>query len=151
VDVSLDVSATWVVHLAARRSARSATARGYEGPLEARVTLDRPHAIEITFLAIATIYSLTLPLKRTLALFDAAVLITLFVLYAIRISRAPAEEPHLVGPARLIGDLPPARRRTVVVVMLLAAAGVILASAEPFAQSHVDPCDRSAFGSFLPL
>ena len=27
-------------------------------------------------------------------------------LYAIRISRAPAEEPHLVGPAELIGSLP---------------------------------------------
>src|SRR5204863_9128657 len=73
----------------------------------------------------------------------------LFVLYAIRISRAPAEEPHLVGPARLIGDLPPARRRTVVVVMLVAAAGVILASAEPFAQSLVDTGEQFGIDTFL--
>jgi len=138
-----------VVLLAAWRITRIARDRGYEGPLETQVTLDRPHTIEITFLAIATIYSLTLPLKRTLALFDAAVLITLFVLYAIRISRAPAEEPHLVGPARLIGDLPPARRRTVVVVMLVAAAGVILASAEPFAQSLVDTGEQFGIDTFL--
>lgn len=138
-----------VVLLAAWRITRVARTRGYEGPLDTEVTLDRPHAIEITFLAIATIYSLTLPLKRTLALFDAVVLITLFVLYAIRISRAPAEEPHLVGPARLIGELPPARRRTVVIVMLLAAAGVILASAEPFAQSLVDTGEQFGIDTFL--
>ena len=138
-----------VVLLAAWRITRITRDRGYEGPLETQVTLDRPHTIEITFLAIATIYSLTLPLKRTLALFDAAVLITLFVLYAIRISRAPAEEPHLVGPARLIGDLPTARRRTVVIVMLLAAAGVILASAEPFAQSLVDTGEQFGIDTFL--
>src|SRR6266542_4765058 len=106
-----------VVLLAAWRITRIARTHNYEGQIDTAVTLDRPHAIDITFLAIATIYSLTLPLKRTLALFDAAVLITLFLLYAIRISRAPAEEPHLVGPARLIGDLPPARRRAVVAVM----------------------------------
>ncbi len=138
-----------VVLLAGWRITRIARAQSYEGPVDTHVTLDRPHAIEITFLAIATIYSLTLPLKRTLALFDAAVLITLFLLYAIRISRAPAEEPHLVGPARLIGDLPPARRRTVVVVMLLAAAGVILASAEPFAQSLVDTGEQFGIDTFL--
>jgi cation:H+ antiporter len=138
-----------VVLLAAWRITRIARERRYEGPLETQVTLDRPHSIEITFLAIATIYSLTLPLKRTLALFDAAVLITLFVLYAIRISRAPAEEPHLVGPARLIGELPTARRRTVVIVMLLAAAGVILASAEPFAQSLVDTGEQFGLDTFL--
>jgi cation:H+ antiporter len=138
-----------VVLLAAWRITRVARAQGYEGQLDTQVTLDRPHAIEITFLAIATIYSLTLPLKRTLALFDAVVLVGLFVLYAVRISRAPAEEPHLVGPARLIGELPPARRRTVVAVMLLAAASVILASAEPFAQSLVDTGEQFGIDQFL--
>ncbi|HEY4398595.1 MAG TPA: sodium/calcium exchanger protein, partial [Acidimicrobiia bacterium] len=60
-----------VVLLAAWRITRIARSQRYEGPLDTQVTLDRPHTIEITFLAIATIYSLTLPLKRTLALFDA--------------------------------------------------------------------------------
>jgi cation:H+ antiporter len=138
-----------VVLLAAWRITRIARTHRYEGEIDTSVTLDRPHAIEITFLAIATIYSLTLPLKRTLALFDAVVLVGLFVLYAFRIGRAPAEEPHLVGPARLIGDLPRARRRTVVVVMLLAAAGVILVSAEPFAQALVDTGTQFGIDQFL--
>ena len=71
--------------------------------------LERPHAIEITFLALATAYSLTLPFKHTLTIFDSVVLITIFLAFVFRLWRAPAEEPHLVGPARLIGDLPTRR------------------------------------------
>ena len=76
--------------------------------------LGRSHSVEIAFLVVATVYSLTLPLKRTLTLFDSVVLIGLFVAYLVRIARAPAEEPHLVGPAELIGSLPTTRRRVVV-------------------------------------
>ena len=43
---------------------------GYTGELDTDVHLERPHAIEITFLALATLYSLTLPLKHTLTIFD---------------------------------------------------------------------------------
>src|SRR6266508_3901365 len=97
-----------VVLLAAWRITRIARAQRYEGPVDTHVTLDRPHAIEITFLAVASVYSLTLPLKRTLSPVDSVLLVGLFVWYAVRISRAPAEEPHLVGPAELIGRLPTA-------------------------------------------
>src|SRR5215831_17752702 len=43
-----------VVLLAAWRLTRIARAQGYEGPLDTDVTLDRPHAIEIAFLAVAS-------------------------------------------------------------------------------------------------
>jgi len=39
------------------------------------VVLDRTHAVELAFLAVATVYSLTLPLKTTVTLVDAAVLV----------------------------------------------------------------------------
>src|SRR5262249_56901205 len=106
-----------VVLLAAWRMTRIAWTRGYEGPLDTDVTLDRPHAIEIAFLAVASIYSLTLPLKRTLSPVDTLVLVSLFVWYAVRISRAPAAEPHLSGPAELIGRLSAAKRRRLVRLM----------------------------------
>jgi cation:H+ antiporter len=138
-----------VVLLAAWRITRIARTRGYEGEIDTAVTLDRPHAIEITFLAIATLYSLTLPLKRTLSLFDAVVLVSLFVVYTLRISRAPAGEPDLVGPAQFIGALPNARRRLVVIVMLCLAAGVILISAEPFADALVSTGERFGISTFL--
>lgn len=99
------------------------------------VELERSHGIDIAFLTIATMYSLSLPLKRTLTLLDAAVLVSIFAVYLVRISRAPAEEPHLVGPAQYVGNLPVGQRRASVIGLLAFAAAVILACAEHFAES----------------
>src|SRR6185369_15814144 len=131
------------------RMKKIARERGYQGPLDNEVKLDRSHSVEIAFLMVATIYSLTLCLKRTLTLFDSVVLIGLFVAYLIRIARAPAEEPHLVGPSELIGSLPKVQRRVVVGLMLLFAAGVILLSAEHFAESLVDTGKQFGVDEFL--
>lgn len=101
------------------------------------VALERAHSVELGYLAIATAYSLTLPLKKTVTLVDAAVLIGIFIAYTIRISRAPASEPELIGPARYLATFTPARRRTAVVLLLAVAAGIILLCAEPFADALV--------------
>jgi cation:H+ antiporter len=101
------------------------------------ISLARTHAVEIAFLGIATLYSLTLPLKHSITLFDAGVLIGLFLLYMLRLSRAPAEEPHLVGPARWLGSFPERRRRVTVVALFVWAAFVIVLCAEPFAHALV--------------
>ena len=138
-----------VVVLAAWRITRIARDQGYKGELDTDVTLDRPHAIEITFLAIASLYSLTLPLKRTLSPVDTVLLVGLFIWYAVRISRAPAEQPHLVGPAELVGRLPKARRRMVVALLLVYSAAVILASAEPFAEALVTTGEEFGISTFL--
>src|SRR6478736_3484667 len=138
-----------VVLLAAWRMRRIAKADGYTGPLDDDVRLGRSHSIEIAFLGVATLYSLTLPFKRTLALFDAVVLIGLFIAYMVRVARAPAEEPHLVGPAQLIGSLPQTRRRIVVGALLLFAAGVILLCAEGFAEALVETGSEFGISKFL--
>jgi cation:H+ antiporter len=113
------------------------------------VKLDREHAVELSFLALATLYSLTLPLKHSITLIDAAVLVTLFVLYTVRVSRAPAEEPHLVGPARYIGTFATARRRTAVIGMGIFAAAVILLCAERFAEALVLSGEALGVSEFL--
>jgi cation:H+ antiporter len=66
------------------------------------------------------------------------VLVSIFVAYMIRISRAPAAEPHLVGPAAAIGTFPQGPRRAAVIGLFVASALVILACAEHFAESLVD-------------
>jgi len=138
-----------VVLLAAWRMKSIARKRGYEGELDTDVALERPHAIEIMFLTIATLYSLTLPFKHTLTIFDSIILISIFVLFVVRIWRAPSEEPHLVGPARLIGRLPATRRRVVVGALLAYAAGVIFLCAEPFAESLVHLGEQAGISTFL--
>lgn len=138
-----------VVLLAAWRMRRIAGDDGYDGPMDDEVQLGRPHSIEIGFLAVATVYSLSLPLKRSITLVDAGVLVTLFGLYMVRVARAPAEAPHLVGPAELIGSLPRARRRLVVGAILVFAAGVILACAEGFAEALVETGTQFGISKFL--
>jgi cation:H+ antiporter len=102
------------------------------------VELERTHSVELSFLAIATVYSLTLPMKSSITLIDSVLLIGVFAAYSIRIARAPAEEPHLVGPARYLGTFQDRPRRTTIVVMFLFSAAVIVLCAEPFAHALVE-------------
>ena len=123
-----------VVLVAAVAVARRGDARGAGGA----VVLERPKAVDLSFLGLATLYSLTLPLRSSLTLVDAVVLVGIFAAYAVRLARAPAEEPHLVGPAAYVGGLPARGRRARYLGMFALAAGVILMSAEPFAENLVE-------------
>jgi cation:H+ antiporter len=113
------------------------------------VKLDREHTIEISFLAIATIYSLTLPLKHSITLWDALILIAIFIAYTVRVSRAPAETPHLVGPARYIGTFSDLWRRVTIVAIGIFAAGIILLVAERFAEALVQTGADLGISEFL--
>ncbi len=138
-----------VVLLAAWRMRQLARRHDYHGELDTEVVLDRSHSIELAFLALATLYSLTLPLKHELVIIDSVVLVGLFVLFLIRIGRSPAEEPHLVGPAQLIGSLPTTRRRMAVGAMFVWAAVAIFLCAEPFAESLVHLGEEHGISTFL--
>jgi cation:H+ antiporter len=113
------------------------------------VRLERTNSVEISYLAVACAYSLTLPLKRTITLVDAVILIGIFVAYTIRVSRAPAETPHLVGPALYIGSFTKVRRRLAVVGLFAFAAAVILLTAEHFAESLVATGESLGVSEFL--
>ncbi|MGH9222835.1 MAG: sodium:proton exchanger [Acidimicrobiales bacterium] len=102
------------------------------------IKLERSHSVELSFLTVASLYSLSLPLKRSITLIDTAVLVTLFIAYTVRISKAPAEEPHLVGPAAWIGTFADTRRRLSVLGLFSFAAFVVLLCAEPFAEALVE-------------
>ena len=113
------------------------------------VQLDRSHAVELAFLAIATVYSLTLPLKETVTLLDATVLVGIFIAYTIRIASAPAEEPHLVGPARYLGTLRVGARRAAVIGLFVYAAVIVLLVAERFAEALVGTGREFEVSEFL--
>jgi cation:H+ antiporter len=141
-----------VVLLAAyrrRAAGRAAGAEAVAGATREGVSLERSHSIEIGFLLLATTYSLLLPLRSHLALIDAAVLLAIFVGYILRVSRAPAEEPHLVGPAQYLGSLPVTTRRIAISLLFLLSAGVILACAEPFADALVHTGAEFGIDRFL--
>lgn len=111
--------------------------------------LEHGHAIEVAALALATLYSFSLPLKGSITLVDTAILAALFAAYVWVISRAPTEEPELIGPARTIGDLPAMQRRASILAMFAYAAFAIFTSAEPFAEGLVHSGVQLGIDEFL--
>ena len=115
------------------------------------IRLTRDHSIELGFLWAATIYSLTLPLKHSITLIDTVVLVGLFAGYTWRVARAPAEEPHLVGPARYLGTFRVAVRRTWVIGLFLASGTVIWLFAHRFAEALTETGRQYDINEFLLL
>jgi cation:H+ antiporter len=103
----------------------------------ALIRLDRGDAVAVVFLGIATLYSFSLPFRAEISLVDTAILVTLFGVYAIWAARSGLEEPDLVGPAAVIGALPPLGRRLVVAMLFAFAGAAIVTAAEPFADGLV--------------
>jgi cation:H+ antiporter len=113
------------------------------------VDLEEGHGLELVVLLAATLYAFWLPFKGDITLFDMAVLMAMFGFYVWRIARVPAEQPHLVGPAQLIGRLTTARRRGMTAALALVAAGTILLVAKPFAQALVGTGTDLGIDEFL--
>ncbi|MDI6734820.1 MAG: sodium:calcium antiporter [bacterium] len=99
------------------------------------VKMEEGHKVEISFLALATLYSFIIPIKGSLSLIDAVILLSLFVFYIISAAKAHVTEPDLIGPAMEIGKFPDVPRRLIITSLFLYSAFVILISAEPFAES----------------
>jgi cation:H+ antiporter len=57
------------------------------------VVLARDQAVEVNYLALATLYSFVIPVKGTLAVYDTAILLVIFLAYA-RAAADPSEEPE---------------------------------------------------------
>jgi cation:H+ antiporter len=129
---------TSVVFIAWYRTRAARRAGPTPAPAWSGVVLDRTHTVEIAFLAAATLYSLTLPLKSSITLIDSGVLLALFVVYTLRLTKAPPQEPHLVGPALWLGSLGTVARRITISALAAWAAIVIVLCAEEFAHALVE-------------
>lgn len=112
--------------------------RAQRGTLLRGVRLGRSHSVELSFLALGTLWCLTLPFRRSVGLVDSAVLLAVFGGYGMRLLAAPAEEPTLEGVAAWMGGLTTRRRRLMTVGLMLVAAAVIFACADAFADALVE-------------
>lgn len=123
--------------------------QGAEGTTPGQLHLKRSQTVDIAFLTVASLYGLTLFLKDTLALWDALILVAIYVAYMFRLAGAPAENPHLVGPSAFVAMLPRTRRRLVNYAGFVLAAAVILVVAEPFVESLKDLGEAVGISEFL--
>jgi len=113
------------------------------------VVLDESQRVEIFYLAMATLYSFTIPLKGSLNLIDTVILVTLFVLYTRRAAQMESQEPELVGPVKIIANMSTVGRRITTAVLFLFAGVVIFFVAEPFAVSLVSMGKAFGIREFL--
>jgi len=113
------------------------------------IQLDRGNVPGLLFLTAATVYSFVLPLKAAISLVVQPDPGRSLHAYAVAAARSDAVEPNLVGPAALIGAFPAPLRRGAVGVLFLFAAGVVILSAEPFAEGLVTTGRRLGIDEFL--
>jgi cation:H+ antiporter len=119
------------------------------GERHAGVTMERSKAVELAYLSLACAYCLTLPLKRSVTLIDAVILVSIFIAYTLRISKAPQTQPDLIGPAAWVGEMSKRARRASVLGMFVFAGIVILLVAEHFAESLVETGTELGVSEFL--
>lgn len=103
------------------------------------VELTRANAVEVAFLLLASLYAFVIVLKDGIGPLDFVGLAAFFGAYVWRTRGAPEDEgeDEEPGPAAALNALPVAGRWAATAALTLAACGVILVSAEPFAEGLV--------------
>lgn len=105
--------------------------------------------VELSFLAIATMYAFVLPVKQCLSLVDTFVFLAIFAWYITRTATGRHVEPELVGPAEAIADMPPCWRRFSALGLFAYAAFVILLATKPFAEALLGMGKHFGIDEFL--
>ncbi len=113
------------------------------------VVLPARNRVELAFLAVASAYAFLIPLTRSIAWYDAVVLLALFGLYLWRVTREGRGEPELIGVAADIARLARPRRRALVSSLFLAAAAIVVMAAKPFADGLVASGETLGVDQFL--
>lgn len=113
------------------------------------VILDPTQRVEIFYLAIATLYSFTIPLKGELTLIDTVILVTLFGMYTRHVAQQHSAEPELVGPPKILANQSKIPRRIITYAFFAYAGTVIFFVTEPFTESLVSMGEVFGIDEFL--
>jgi cation:H+ antiporter len=114
------------------------------------IELDQSQGLEISFLMLATIYSLVIPIKGTLSWVDMIMLFALFIFYAARAARGEKHDEELEGIAAELDRMLGNNARRLAVLLMFAFAGVVIwYSAEPFAEGLKETGKAYGVSEFL--
>ncbi|MBD8906519.1 sodium:proton exchanger, partial [Methylorubrum zatmanii] len=116
------------------------------------IALTRSNAVEIVVLLVASLYAFLIVLKDTITLLDFAVLVAIFAAYVWRVrggSEAEEDEGEEPGPAAALNALTPAAQWASMAALTVVACGIILVSAEPFAEAMVGSGRLLGLNEFL--
>jgi len=114
------------------------------------IVLDQSQGLEISFLLLATVYSLVIPLKGTLSWVDMIMLFAMFLFYAGRAARGEKHDVELEGIAATLDRMLGNNARRLAVLVMFAFAGVVIwYSAEPFAEGLKETGKAYGVSEFL--
>ena len=113
------------------------------------IAIAADHGIELFYLLLATAYSLVLPFKATLSVWDAGVLLAIFGFYAVSAARAHVVEPELEGVSEVLAGLGVTGRRIATIALFALAGVTIMMAAEPFAEGLLATGRRFGIEEFL--
>lgn len=114
------------------------------------IVLDQSQGLEISFLLLATVYSLVIPLKGTLSWVDMIMLFAMFIFYAGRAARGEKHDVELEGIAATLDRMLGNNARRLAVLVMFAFAGVVIwYSAEPFAEGLKETGQAYGVSKFL--
>jgi len=118
-----------------------------------RIHLDEEHSVEVLALGFPILYFLVIYLKGTLTLFDAAVLMVIYVLYLWVLKKVPPREVEEIAdleavPRRIMSL--PRRGQISAIVVLFAGGGLLLyVAAAPFLHSMLRFAVRLGVSEYL--
>jgi cation:H+ antiporter len=141
--------AFWAMRRRRRDDAAPARPDSKDHHREPAVVLPTHNRVELAFLAIASAYAFVIPFTRSIAWYDAVVLLALFGAYLWRVTREGRGEPELIGVAADIALLPRRPRRALVTGLFLAAAAIVVMAAKPFADGLVATGEAFRIDQFL--
>jgi cation:H+ antiporter len=129
--------------------ARRVAAPGSTGRQTRSMALEPGNRVELGFLLIAGVVAFVIPATGRIHLVLGVALLAWFGFYLYKLTRGDVEEPDLIGTAAAIGALPTRARRRTVVALFVIAGAVILACAEPFAESLIGAGTELGIDRFL--
>ena len=107
--------------------------------------------LELAFLILGAVYSLSLFKKGSIALYDTVLLFPTYFLYLWLSGKSEKREPDLVGPSMVIASLGKSGRKWAYSGLLIYAAAVILLSAEPFVDSLIETGRLAQIDEFIMI
>ncbi len=120
-----------VIYIVAALSNR----RRGNGPLRA-IRLRQEHSVEIVGLMPPLLYGAVILLKGALSIFDALILIVMYAVYLMILTKLPAEDPETVDELeaipRAIVTAPPTTRILAIGGLFIAGGTLVYIAAEPF-------------------
>ena len=111
------------------------------------------NSVEISFLALATLYSFFITIKGRIDLLDTVILVGIFGAYLWRVRKLPSDADEdgeeAIGPAAVLETLPRGRQFAIMAALGVYAAIAILVGAEPFAESLVSAGENLGIDKFV--